>query len=140
MPGSDDLNPQPSEDVVQRLKRIEGEARRIQRMVDEDRDCHDLMTQMAAMRAATQAVNVRIDSDEVGTIINVREATEFDGGSIARAVNLPYRLLEERIRRLPPREPALVVCNSGNRSAVGASLLLRSGIQAANLAGGTTAW
>jgi len=60
MPGSDQLDPRACEDIVQRLKRIEGQARGIQRMVDEGRDCHDIMTQMVAMRAATQAVSVRM--------------------------------------------------------------------------------
>lgn len=58
MPGSDQLDPRACEDIIQRLKRIEGQARGIQRMVGEGRDCHDIMTQMAAMRAATQAVSV----------------------------------------------------------------------------------
>ncbi len=60
MPGSDRLDPRACEDIVQRLKRIEGQARGIQRMVDEGRDCHDIMTQMAAMRAATQSVTIRM--------------------------------------------------------------------------------
>lgn len=42
--------------LVVRLKRIEGQARGIQRMIEEDRDCLDVITQIAAMRAAANAV------------------------------------------------------------------------------------
>ena len=42
--------------AIVRLKRIEGQARGIARMIDEGRDCLDVLTQIAAMRAATDAL------------------------------------------------------------------------------------
>ncbi|HEX7159938.1 MAG TPA: rhodanese-like domain-containing protein, partial [Trebonia sp.] len=43
--------------------------------------------------------------------------------------------------RLPSlAEPVAVVCNSGHRSSLGASLLRRRGLRAVNVVGGTTAW
>lgn len=82
----------------------------------------------------------RIANGQIGTIIDVRETSELGGGSIERAINIPYRALEHEIPKLCLLEPVVVVCNSGNRSAVGSSLLVGKGIRAVNLAGGTTAW
>lgn len=45
------------DDIVQRLKRIEGQARGVQKMVDEGRDCGDILTQLASIRAAVNSLN-----------------------------------------------------------------------------------
>ncbi len=42
-----------------RLKSIEGQARGIERMIEEGRDCHEILEQLAALRAATQAASMR---------------------------------------------------------------------------------
>ncbi len=47
-------------DIIQRLKRIEGQARGIQRMMEEERDCQDILNQIAAMRAATHALGMQL--------------------------------------------------------------------------------
>lgn len=47
-------------DIIQRLKRIEGQARGIQRMVEEERDCQEILNQIAAMRAATHALSMEV--------------------------------------------------------------------------------
>jgi DNA-binding FrmR family transcriptional regulator len=44
-------------DMIDRLKRIEGQAKGIQRMIDEGRDCVDVMTQVAAVKAAVNALS-----------------------------------------------------------------------------------
>ena len=40
------------EKLVNRLRRIEGQVRGLQRMVEDDRDCADVVIQLAAVRAA----------------------------------------------------------------------------------------
>ncbi len=44
------------EQVQARLKRIEGQIRGVQKMVDEDRYCIDVLTQVSAAKAALDAV------------------------------------------------------------------------------------
>ncbi len=44
------------DDVQKRLRRIEGQVRGIQRMVDEDVYCIDVLTQVSAMTKALQSV------------------------------------------------------------------------------------
>ncbi|MFD6344608.1 metal-sensitive transcriptional regulator [Streptomyces roseolus] len=46
---------QHKEDVVRRLRRIEGQVRGVQRMVDEDTYCIDVLTQVSAINAALRS-------------------------------------------------------------------------------------
>ena len=48
-----------------RLARIEGQVRGIQRMVDEDRYCIDVLTQVAAVKAALDKVALALRDDHV---------------------------------------------------------------------------
>jgi DNA-binding FrmR family transcriptional regulator len=50
---------------AKRLNRIEGQVRGIARMVDEDRYCIDIVTQVAAVRAALRRVEEEILRDHV---------------------------------------------------------------------------
>ena len=43
---------------LKRLKRIEGQVRGVQRMVDEDTYCIDVLTQISAITKALQAVSL----------------------------------------------------------------------------------
>jgi DNA-binding FrmR family transcriptional regulator len=45
-------------DVLLRLRRIEGQLRGLQRMVEEEVPCSDILTQVAAVTAATQKVGM----------------------------------------------------------------------------------
>ena len=53
------------EDIVKRLVRIEGQVRGINRMVDEDRYCIDVVTQISAVRAALRRVEEEVLKDHV---------------------------------------------------------------------------
>ena len=44
------------EDYLKRLRRIEGQARGLQRMVEEEKYCIDILTQVSAMTKALQSV------------------------------------------------------------------------------------
>lgn len=44
------------EDMLKRLKRIEGQVRGIQKMIEEEKYCADILTQVAAVRAAINKV------------------------------------------------------------------------------------
>lgn len=44
------------EDILKRLRRIEGQVRGIQKMIAEDKNCVDTLTQVAAARAAISKV------------------------------------------------------------------------------------
>ncbi|MBO0766830.1 MAG: metal-sensitive transcriptional regulator [Hyphomicrobiaceae bacterium] len=50
---------------LKRLSRIEGQVRGLSRMVDEDRYCIDIVTQLSAVRAALRRVEQEILRDHV---------------------------------------------------------------------------
>jgi glyoxylase-like metal-dependent hydrolase (beta-lactamase superfamily II)/rhodanese-related sulfurtransferase len=82
----------------------------------------------------------RIAIGKVGTLVDVREKDGMVQGTLAGAINLPYREIRTRETLPPLVEPVVVFCNSGHRSSIAASLLERLGLSVMNVAGGTTAW
>ena len=52
--------------TLNRLSRIEGQVRGIAKMVDEDRYCIDVVTQISAVRAALRRAEEEILKDHVG--------------------------------------------------------------------------
>ena len=47
-------------EVLLRLRRIEGQVRGIQNMVKENRDCRDVVVQLAAVKAAVASLNTLV--------------------------------------------------------------------------------
>ena len=54
------------DDIQKRLRRIEGQVRGLQRMIDEDRYCIDVLDQVAAATRALQAVALGLLDDHLG--------------------------------------------------------------------------
>ncbi|MBI3144569.1 MAG: metal-sensitive transcriptional regulator [Pseudogulbenkiania sp.] len=60
-PGSDKLVVQPNKAaLLKRLARIEGQVRGISGMIDNDRYCVDVLTQIAAVKSALDAVSLQL--------------------------------------------------------------------------------
>jgi DNA-binding FrmR family transcriptional regulator len=47
-------------DLSKRLRRIEGQVRGVAKMVQEDRDCREIIQQLAAIRSATNQVSLLV--------------------------------------------------------------------------------
>src|SRR3954467_4402107 len=54
------------EDLLKRLRRIEGQVRGLQRMVTEDTYCIDVLTQISAATKALQAVALQLLDEHLG--------------------------------------------------------------------------
>ena len=67
-----------SEEITNRLRRIEGQIRGLQRMVDEQRDCEAILTQLMAARAALDRVGLLVAENFV------QECLMTDDGKLAR--------------------------------------------------------
>ncbi len=65
------------DDYLKRLRRIEGQARGLQRMVEEEKYCIDILTQVSAMTSALQSVALGLLDDHLDHC--VRQAA-IDGG------------------------------------------------------------
>jgi hydroxyacylglutathione hydrolase len=80
-----------------------------------------------------------LDRPEV-QVVDVREATERDGGYIPGSRNIPYRLLRKLgCGALEKERPVVTVCESGPRAAIAASLLAREGFDVRAVASGGVA-
>jgi hydroxyacylglutathione hydrolase len=60
-------------------------------------------------------------------VLDVRETDEWEAGHIPGAIHTPYHDLDAMPDGIDPSQPVAVICSSGQRSAVAASLLLRHG-------------
>jgi CsoR family transcriptional regulator, copper-sensing transcriptional repressor len=65
-------------ELQDRLRRIEGQVRGLQRMVDEDQYCIDILTQVSSVQAALRAVGMGLLDDHVRHC--VRESIEQGEG------------------------------------------------------------
>jgi DNA-binding FrmR family transcriptional regulator len=69
--------------ILNRLRRVEGQTRGLQRMVEEGRSCEEVFTQLAAVKAALDRVGVLLISlkmreclSEHGAEVDSQEAVE----------------------------------------------------------------
>ena len=51
-------SPEVKADLSVRLRRIEGQVRGVQKMVDDERDCSDILQQLAAIRSAVHQASL----------------------------------------------------------------------------------
>ena len=65
-------------DLQDRLRRIEGQVRGLQKMVDEDKYCIDILTQLSSIQAALRAVGMGLLDDHVRHC--VRDSLEHGEG------------------------------------------------------------
>ena len=66
--------------VQRRLRRIEGQVRGIQRLVDEDTYCIDVLTQISAVNRALQGVAVGLLHDHLGhCVTEAVRSSEVEG-------------------------------------------------------------
>jgi len=67
--------------VHNRLRRIEGQVRGLQRMVDENAYCIDILTQVAAVQTALEQVAVNVLDAHVRTCVADAVADDGDGAT-----------------------------------------------------------
>ena len=79
--------------------------------------------------------------DNAPLVIDVRQVTEFVAGHVPGSVHIGAGELPQRLEDLPRNRPIATICQSGYRSAIAASLLLRAGFSNAIwVATGLPAW
>jgi DNA-binding FrmR family transcriptional regulator len=54
------------DDYLRRLRKIEGQARGLQRMVEDEKYCIDILTQVSAMTSALRSVALGLLNDHLG--------------------------------------------------------------------------
>jgi len=80
-------------------------------------------------RLAVDDLPERLADDPSVQLLDVRHRSEWDDGHIPDSVHTPYHDLHDLPADLDPARPIAVICASGQRAAVGASLLQRLGAE-----------
>jgi hydroxyacylglutathione hydrolase len=75
------------------------------------------------------------------TVVDVRSAAEWRTGHVTGSLHVPLGRLVAHMADKPRDRPVILLCESGSRSAIGASLLTAAGFSdVSNLTGGIAAW
>lgn len=74
---------QQKDNYAKRLRRIEGQVRGIAKMIDEDKYCIDVLTQISAVNSALRSVALNLLDEHLGHCVTRAVA---DGGSEADAL------------------------------------------------------
>ena len=88
---------QRKDDYLKRLRRIEGQARGLQRMVEEEKYCIDILTQVSAMTKALQAVSLGLVEEHLAhCVVDAARAGDDDAAQekISEAVEAITRLVK----------------------------------------------
>jgi DNA-binding FrmR family transcriptional regulator len=92
-------NSEAKEKLVQRLRRIEGQIRGVESMLDEERDCQDILQQLSAIRSAVQSAS-RIFLQEYATacLLELDESASAEGSQGTR--NRREKIVQDMISLL----------------------------------------
>jgi DNA-binding FrmR family transcriptional regulator len=78
------------QEVVRRLRKIEGQVKGLQKMIEEGRECEQVLTQVLAARAALDQVALRLVRTHIGDCL-VSLPPEKAKANIGRALELIAR-------------------------------------------------
>jgi CsoR family transcriptional regulator, copper-sensing transcriptional repressor len=74
--------------LLKRLARIEGQVRGISRMIEEDRYCIDVLTQLGAVDTALEAVAIKVLEDHVQHCVAAALASGDEADANVKAAEL----------------------------------------------------
>lgn len=78
-----------NDQMKNRVKRMEGQLRGILKMMEEDKECKDVITQLSAVRTAVdRTMGVIVSSNLVECVLEAEENGENTDDLIKEAVNL----------------------------------------------------
>lgn len=88
------------DDVLARLRRVEGQIRGIQRMIQENRDCEAIVTQIMAARAALDKASLLVASQHIESCLLDPER-QADPERLRRIVEFLIRLSSVPVQESP---------------------------------------
>ena len=81
------------------------------------------------------------DFDQAHTLVDVRSTGEWNNGHPASAKHIPLNEFEQKMNKIPEDKPVVLICASGMRSAMAATMLAKAGHKDVyNFAGGFGSW
>ncbi len=91
-------------------------------------------------RISVEEAKEKIDGGNV-QVIDCRSGTEYIGGHVPDALNIPHMSVVGRKSELSPDQAILFICETGTRSALACEFAAASGFKDLyNVEGGTKGW
>jgi len=74
--------------IVNRLARVEGQVRGLQRMVEDGKDCEQILTQLSAVRSALDGVGINLISHHMKECLEDEISAEVDPVAMEKAFEI----------------------------------------------------
>lgn len=82
------------DDILKRLRRIEGQIKGIQKMIDNEKCCTDVLIQIAAVRAAINKVGGLMLENYSKTCIMNAAKSEIDNGEVDNLIDTMLKFMK----------------------------------------------
>lgn len=90
--------------LLRRLSRLEGQVRGVARMIEREEYCIDILQQTAALRAAVDAVSLRLMEDHVAGCLATAVKTGDAGAYTEEVMEVVRRSMGRPVRARPAEE------------------------------------
>jgi DNA-binding FrmR family transcriptional regulator len=80
--------------ILNRLARIEGQVRGLQRMIEEGKDCEDILAQLAAAKSALDRVGTHLISHHMKDCLEDEMGVELDPVALEKAFDVFFKYVQ----------------------------------------------
>lgn len=86
------LSPELHKNLDKRLQRLEGQVRGVRRMLDEERDCSEILTQLSAIRGAAYQISLLLVENYALCCVSNPEEYDSTDEAISKLVSILGKL------------------------------------------------
>ena len=86
--------PREEDRILNRLARIEGQVRGLQRMIEEDKPCEQILAQLAAVRAALDNVGTHLISHRMKECLEEESGVALDPAALEKAFEVFFKYVQ----------------------------------------------
>ena len=80
--------------ILNRLARVEGQVRGLQRMIEEGKDCEDILAQLAAAKSALDRVGTHLISHHMKDCLEDEMGVELDPVALEKAFDVFFKYVQ----------------------------------------------
>lgn len=80
--------------ILNRLARIEGQVRGLQRMIEEGKDCEEVLAQLAAVKSALDRVGTHLISHHMKDCLEDTTGAQLDPAALERAFEVFFKYVQ----------------------------------------------
>jgi CsoR family transcriptional regulator, copper-sensing transcriptional repressor len=80
--------------ILNRLARIEGQVRGLQRMIEQGKDCEEILAQLAAVKAALDRVGIHLIGHHMKDCLEDETGVDLDPAALEKAFDIFFRYVQ----------------------------------------------